>query len=68
MILYPEDLSVGLLMKKKVGDAVEEGDVLAEIHAASEEKAQEAVKMLQKCYTISSEAPEAKPFIRGTLA
>jgi len=62
------DLSVGLLMKKKVGDAVEEGDVLAEIHAASEEKAQEAIKMLQKCYTISREAPEAKPFIRGTLA
>ena len=62
------DLSVGLLMKKKVGDPVEEGDVLAEIHAASEEKAQEAVEMVRKCYVISSDAPEVKPFIRGTLA
>ena len=61
------DLSVGLLLKKKVGDKVEKGDVLAEIHAASREKAEEAVKMLRGSYKITKGVPERKPFIRGVV-
>lgn len=61
------DLSVGLLLKKKVGDMVGKGDVLAEIHAPSQEKAREAAEMLRGCYTITGEKPQMKPFIRGTV-
>lgn len=61
------DLSVGLLMKKKVGDRVNAGETLAQIHAATESKAQEAAEMLRSCYGISAVKPEQRPFIRGTV-
>ena len=61
------DLGVGLLLKKKCGDAVAAGDVLAEIHSASLEKALEAEQMLLDCYTISEGAPPKADFIKGII-
>lgn len=61
------DLSVGLILGKKVGDEVKKGDVLGVIHASSAEKAEEAAKMLQGCYTLSTD-PVVKPsFIKGIV-
>lgn len=61
------DLSVGLILGKKVGDEVKKGDVLGVIHASSAEKAEEAAKMLQGCYTLSAD-PVVKPsFIKGIV-
>ena len=41
------DLSVGLVLHKKVGDKVESGESLATIHASSREKAEEAARLLK---------------------
>lgn len=61
------DLSVGLILGKKVGDEVKKGDVLGIIHASSAEKAEEAAKMLRGCYTLSAD-PVVKPsFIKGIV-
>ena len=44
---------VGIVFKKKVGDIVNTGEVLAYIHANEQEKAREAVKKLKEIYVIS---------------
>ena len=44
---------VGIVFKKKVGDIVNTGEVLAYIHANEQEKAQEGVKKLKEIYVIS---------------
>ncbi len=61
------DLSVGLVLKKKVGDRVEAGESLATIHAQSPEAAQQAAEMLRSCYGIASEPVERAPFIKGIV-
>lgn len=52
------DPAVGIVLKKKIGDKVEENDVLAYIHANSEEKGKEAVSQLANCYEIVEERVE----------
>ena len=47
------DSSVGIVLKKKIGDKVENGEVLAYIHANDEKKGKDAVDMLQQSYRIS---------------
>ena len=54
------DLSVGVVLHKKVGDAVTVGESLGTIHASSEEKAQEAAKMLLDCFELVDE-PVRRP-------
>lgn len=50
------DLAVGIMLTKKVGDYVEAGEVIANIHGNDDEKVNEAKKRLLKAYTISSKA------------
>ena len=61
------DLSVGLVLKKKVGDYVNLGESLATIHASSLEKAQEAADLLRSCYEFSMVKPSETPFIKGVV-
>lgn len=61
------DLSVGIILKKKVGDRVEAGESLGTIHASSMEKAQEAAELLRKCYTLVTDAVEKPRFIKGIV-
>lgn len=61
------DLSVGLVLKKKVGDEVKAGDSLATIHASSLEKAEEAAELLRKCYSIVPEPINKPKFIKGIV-
>lgn len=49
------DLSVGVVLHKKVGDKVDVGESLATIHAANEQDALDAKHMLIKCYSFSAE-------------
>ena len=61
------DLSVGLVLHKKVGDHVEKGESLSTIHAANMEKAQEAAELLRACYSFS-DAPVQRPaFIKAII-
>ena len=61
------DLGVGLVLHKKTGDYVSEGESLATIHASSMEKALAAADMLRACYEFSSEKGEDSPFIKGIV-
>lgn len=61
------DLSVGVVLDKKVGDRVEKGESLGSIHASSLEKAREAAELLRACYSFSSQPVETPPFIKGIV-
>lgn len=61
------DLSVGVMLHKKVGDRVEAGESLATIHASSMEKAEEAADLLRKCYSLVSEPVNKPKFIKGVI-
>lgn len=61
------DLSVGLVLEKKVGDYVKTGEPLAYIHANDREKLAAAKKRFYAAYTIGECKPEAQPFIKGIL-
>ena len=63
----PIDLSVGVVLHKKVGDRVEPGESLATIHASSEEKAARAEELLRACYTLSPYPVEKAPFIKNIV-
>ena len=61
------DLSVGLVLHKKVSDHVEKGESLGTIHAANMEKAQEAAELLRACCSFS-DAPVQRPaFIKAII-
>ena len=61
------DLSVGLVLHKKVGDRVEAGESLATIHAADRESAERAAEQLRACYRFSSTPVCREPFIKGIV-
>lgn len=57
------DLAVGVVVLKKVGDLVEIGDTLAELHVNRRESLAEVVNLLTKAFTIGLEKPQMKPLI-----
>lgn len=61
------DLSVGVILNKKVADRVELDEALGVIHAQTIEKAQEAAQLLKNCYTIVDEPVEKSKFIKGIV-
>lgn len=61
------DLSVGLVLKKKVGDYVKAGEPLAVIHANDEKKAEEALRRFLAACTLTETAPEKRPLIRAVI-
>ena len=46
------DKSVGIVLNKKIGDTVEEKDIVAYVHANDERKGKEAVKRLKEIYVV----------------
>ena len=61
------DLSVGLILHKKVGDEVKCGEVLATIHYNDEAKADACEQRFRSAYHIAKDKPEAHPFIYDIL-
>ena len=61
------DLSVGVILNKKVGDYVRAGESLGTIHATTIEKAEEAAELLRKCYKLSDTAPAKTAFIKAII-
>jgi pyrimidine-nucleoside phosphorylase len=61
------DLSVGLVIHKKVGDKVEKGESLATFHANSMEKLAVAKERFLKAYLIEDTPVERKPLIKGVI-
>ena len=61
------DLSVGLVLSKKVGDFVKEGEALAVIHANDREKLRAAKERFLKAYSFSKIPVEKKKLIKGIV-
>ena len=61
------DPAVGIVMNKRVGDKVSKGEIIAYIHASSEDSAKEAIERLKKSLTISEKEVEHKPLILGKV-
>lgn len=61
------DLSVGILLEKKVGAYVKKGDVLAHLHANDRAKLEAAKERLLKAYRIGEEKKEEGPVIIGVV-
>ena len=61
------DLSVGLVLRKKVGDAVKAGESLATIHANDRDKLDAAKERFLKAYTIDVAPVIPKPLIKGIV-
>ena len=61
------DLSVGLVLHKKVGDKVEMCESLATIHASTMEKAQAAANSLRACCTFSDTPVQRPQLIKDIL-
>lgn len=62
------DLAVGLVLCKKVGDYVQEGEPLAMLHANDPEKAAQASERFLAACTISDASSEGRPFIKAILS
>jgi thymidine phosphorylase len=63
----PIDHAVGVVCLKKRGDAVEEGEPLAEIHARDEASADEAAVTVLGAYELGDEAPRPRPIVLDTV-
>ncbi len=61
------DLTVGILLKKKVGDAVSPGQELAVLYANDPDKLKAARERLQRAYQIGREKPAESSVIIGVL-
>jgi pyrimidine-nucleoside phosphorylase len=61
------DLSVGIVMNVRLGDAVKKGDVLATLHVGEKSDRIGAFNLLKRSIVIGDEKPEAKPLIQAVV-
>jgi pyrimidine-nucleoside phosphorylase len=61
------DLAVGVVLNKKRGDKVSNGETLAYIHANDEGKIEKATKNIIESYHITKESPKDIPLIYGVI-
>lgn len=61
------DLSVGLVLKKKVGDYVRKGEALAVIHGNDPEKMKTAAKRFTDSYSFSAVEVKKESFIKAVI-
>lgn len=61
------DLAVGIVMKKRVGDAVKSGDVLCTLHVGEKSDRLGAYNLARSAIHISAEKPEKRPLILGVV-
>ena len=59
----PVDLAAGIILNKKVGDPVADGELLARIYANDEGKAKAALEVLESAYSFGAEPLRARPLI-----
>ena len=61
------DLTVGLVLKKKRGDFVKKGEVMAQIYGNDRGKTDNAKERFLKAFRFSDKAPEQTAFIKGIV-
>ncbi len=62
------DLSVGVVLHKKVGDRVQAGESLATVHARSEEAAQQVTARVAAAFLVAASAPPRRLLLRRVTA
>jgi len=62
------DPAVGLVLRKKVGDPVRPGEAIAEVHAATAQRAAEAAGEIQRAYAIAAQRPARRPLVHEVIA
>lgn len=62
------DFGAGIILKKRIGDIVEKGEVLAEVYSSNEQKCQSAISLLQNAIHISNIAPSSSPLILDVIS
>src|SRR5207248_11030835 len=62
------DHAVGVLCRRKRGEEVSAGEVLAEVHARDETSAAAAVREVLAAYDIGAGQPQARPILLEVLA
>jgi thymidine phosphorylase len=61
------DPAVGVVLHKKVGDPVVEGEPLASVHVNDEARLAQAMEILGQAFAVGPEPPAATPLIRAVL-
>lgn len=61
------DPAVGIVMKKRRGDKVRNGDVLAEFHVDDQKNLSEAMRRFLAAFTLAAQPPEPRPLVYGTV-
>jgi pyrimidine-nucleoside phosphorylase len=61
------DYAVGVVCRKKRGDEVAAGDVLAEVHAADDASAEAAAAEVLAAYELGEEPPRPRPIVLDTI-
>jgi len=61
------DPAVGLIMKARLGDKVEKGDVLAKFYVNDDTRLEESRKHFINAITISEEKPDVPPYFYGLV-
>jgi pyrimidine-nucleoside phosphorylase len=62
------DHSVGVVCRRKRGDEVRAGELLAEVHASSEASAHQAVQEVLAAYELGDERPPERPILLDVLS
>jgi pyrimidine-nucleoside phosphorylase len=63
----PIDYAVGVLCRKKRGDGVEQGEMLAEVHAADDASAEEVAGEVLAAYELGDEPPAERGIVLDTI-
>ena len=61
------DLSAGIILNKKVGDYVKEGETIATIYYNKEDKLENSIKMILDAYFIEENKIDSKKLIYGVV-
>ncbi len=61
------DPAVGLVLEKKIGDAVKAGEPLCTVHYNSDERLADSVALLEESFQIGPAAPPAQPLVRKII-
>lgn len=61
------DLSAGIVLKRKKGDAVRKGEPLAVLHASDRAQMEAAAERLSRAFLITGEKPEREPLIKEII-
>ena len=61
------DFAAGIILKKKTGDKISKGDVIAHLYSAHEELLKGAKEKLAKAITVASEKPVKEPLILARI-